>query len=227
MIECSKCKIDKPKDQYQTYWHSTQNTFRTRRYCKDCFRKQKQEWKNKKKLEQNPDLQYENHPDYTQCRKCQVWKHKNDYYLIRGKISYTLCKSCSTQKERAERQEYLKENCGSDFVHKDPNHFTDEYQKECVFAIMRELGYLYDESTGIWTKPNIKELVDGQLVFHKLKKKAPKEKRKRLKSITVKHINTVLELRKNGLKILDIVEKTGVSENSVYRIIKTYGNKAH
>lgn len=223
---CTKCERDKPIEEYDTYWHSTQNKRRTRRYCKNCYRKQKIEYKLKKKMEQELEISNENKPDYTQCRNCQIWKHKNDYYLTKGKVSYTLCKSCSTQKDRSERLQHLKENCGSDFVNKDPNHYPDEYQKQCVFDIMRDLGYLYDESTGIWLKPGVKELIDGQLVFLKLKQKIPKEKRKRV-NITTQHIKSVIELRKKGVRVMDIIKETGVSENSIYKIIKTYGDEAH
>ena len=224
MQECTKCGLNKSLDQYQTYWHSTQNTFRTRRYCKDCFRKQKQEYKEKKKLEENPTLFYENNPEYSQCKQCSNWKHKTEYYLINKKINLYMCKECCTNKEREERQQYLKENCGSDFVHANPNKYTDIYQKECIFDVLKILGYLYNEEFGIWTKPGVKELGDGEPIFLKLKPKIKKEKKKRIRGITTQHIKSVLELRSQGVRVMDIVEQVEISENSVYKIIKTYSN---
>lgn len=220
---CTKCNIEKPIDQYDTYWHSTQNKTRTRRYCKVCYKKQKDEYKLKKILEQNPQLIYQNNPDYSQCKQCREWKHKDEFYLVRGKINHHLCKQCTTNKERAERQIYLKENCGSDFIHRDVNTYTDEYQKACVFNFMEYLGYLYDDSTGIWTKPGVKEIIDGEIVFLGLKKQ-PKKQRKKSTPVTTKIIKEVLQLKKNNVKMIDIINQVGISENSVYKILKTYSN---
>ena len=58
MAICSKCNIEKEADQYQTYFHSTQNKLRTRRICNSCFKEQKSIYreniKNKKIIEPVP-----------------------------------------------------------------------------------------------------------------------------------------------------------------------------
>jgi len=214
MQECTKCGINKPIDQYDSYFHSTQQKFRIRRYCKACYKKQKDEYKLKNKLEQNPDLQYENNPYYTKCKRCDTWRHKNEYYLSKGKVNYALCKSCASQKEREYRKEYLKENCGSDFVHASPNHFTDNYQKECVFGIMQDLGYLYDDSTGIWTKPGWKEIVDGKPRFLHINKKRKKGKR-----LTKEDKEKVSQLYNDGYSVEFISTEIGISSTTIYRYV--------
>lgn len=220
---CTKCNRDKPIEEYHTYWHSTQNKTRTRRYCKACYKKQKDEYKSKIRLKRNPTLFYENNPEYCQCRDCSTWKHKSEYYVTNGKINYYTCKQCIIDKERADRQQYLKENCGSEFVHKDVNTYADEYQKACVFDFLKDLGYLYDDVTGVWTKPGVKEIIDGEIVFLKISKR-PKKQRKKSTPVTMQIIKQVIELKRIGVKITDIMNQLDISENSVYKILKTHSN---
>jgi hypothetical protein len=172
-------------------------------------------------LQPDPSIDYSTNPEYDLCKQCSNWRHKTEYYLINGRINFYMCKECCNNKDRKERQQYLKENCGSDFVHAKPNHYTDEYQKECVFDVLKVLGYLYDEETGIWTKPGVKELVDGKIVFFDIKNK---KQRKKSTMVTMQIINQVLQLRKNNVKMVDIINQVGISENSVYKILKTYSN---
>jgi len=58
MAVCSKCNIDQPLDQYYTYWHSTQQSYRIRKVCRNCFNEQqkkyKQSIKNKKIVQPDP-----------------------------------------------------------------------------------------------------------------------------------------------------------------------------
>lgn len=49
---CNCCKIDKNINEYQTYWHSTQQKYRTRKECTKCYNHKKNE---KKKLRLNPN----------------------------------------------------------------------------------------------------------------------------------------------------------------------------
>lgn len=45
MIRCSKCSIDKPEDQYETYFHKPQGKWRQRKYCRFCFNEQKRKYR--------------------------------------------------------------------------------------------------------------------------------------------------------------------------------------
>ena len=142
-MKCNKCNIEKDISEFSTYWHSTQQKQRTRKYCKSCFSIQQKEVKLRIKLKKlNP---FENHPDYSKCSICNEWKHKqNDFYTwktSRKQLS-TKCKKCFLEHDRQKRlerkNEKLKEYGGSEGVRAKPGEYWDEYQKENVsnFSMM-------------------------------------------------------------------------------------------
>lgn len=188
---CTKCFIDKPVEEYDSYYHSTQKKQRTRKYCKTCFKEQKKKYKESTRMKKiiEPEVQEleivilepqpveQINPDYKQCRTCGEFKNRIDDYYHHGKsnkTTYLDCKVCCNKKEndrkKKERQEYLEDNCGSDKVPVKPNTYKDIYQQRQTFELMELLGYTYDDS-GIWLKPGVKELVEGKLVFKKLRKR--------------------------------------------------------
>ena len=63
----------------------------------------------------------------------------------------------------------IKENGGSNRIHKYPNQYDDEYQKQQVFQLMIEMGYTFNEEYEIWVKDNVKSIQDGKPYFHFLK----------------------------------------------------------
>jgi transposase len=103
---CTKCKIDKSEDQYYTYWHSTQQSFRTRKICRDCISLQHKQYKErvKKDIISQPDppelqpepievdtierwLEFDNGIEYQHTFKTDV------YYLLKNmgwKYNYDL-----------------------------------------------------------------------------------------------------------------------------------------
>jgi len=213
-MECSVCKIDKEENNFQTYWHSSQNKMRTRKQCTKCF------YENRMK-NNNPDKYYENNPDYKKCHSCNEWKLiATDYYTTKtGKIYIIRCKDCEQKGVREDRQKYLRENCGSDQVLRKPNTYTDEYQKECTFTLMGQLGYQYDEITGIWTKDTWKEIKDGKPYFPKIVKF-----KKPIKRIKPEMVIKMIELREEGYSLQMIAENLGTSNTSVFvHLNKHYG----
>jgi hypothetical protein len=185
---CTKCFIDKPVEEYETYFHSTQNKQRTRRYCKSCFKEQKRKYKETIKMKEiiqpvvleleievvNP---FSTNPDYKQCRTCQEYKHKIDDYYYHGsskKTTYLDCTKCLNLRElnrrRAERQEELESSGGSEKVHTQVGVWSDKYQKEQTYMVMKALGYTYSDECGHFLKPGVKEYVDGELKFYKVNK---------------------------------------------------------
>jgi len=185
---CTKCFIDKPVEEYETYFHSTQNKQRTRRYCKSCFKEQKRKYKETIKMKEiiqpvvleleievvNP---FSTNPDYKQCRTCQEYKHKIDDYYYHGsskKTTYLDCTKCLNLRElnrrRAERQEELESSGGSEKVHTQVGVWSDKYQKEQTYMVMKALGYTYSDECGHFLKPGVKEYVDGKLKFYKVNK---------------------------------------------------------
>ena len=170
MKVCTKCKIEKELDQYYKYFHSSQQKWRVRGECTDCFY-------NTRLNKKNPDLIYQNNPEYKKCRTCELYVHYDGYYhhSSKKKTNYIDCRKCCNKKEtdkrRIEREQTRIDNGGSTRIKQNPNEYLDIHQREQTFMIMEVLGYTYHEDTGDWTKPGVKEFIDGKLVFLKIKKK--------------------------------------------------------
>jgi hypothetical protein len=165
MIICNVCQIEKEDKNFQTYWHSTQQKTRVRKQCTECLYKIRLKRK-------NPDKLYKDNPNYKKCTKCETWKPLEEYYRKNGDNIFSRCKECEKEKERTERRKYrikvLEENCGSEKVNLKPNHYADEYQRNCTFSLLEALGYIYNEEFGVWEKPGWKEVIEGKIVFPKI-----------------------------------------------------------
>lgn len=190
---CSKCKVEKELNQFDKYFHSTQQKERIRGYCKSCYKEQKKLYresiKTKKIMEPVSVIEepvviipqpvevvnpLSTNPNYKLCRTCQEYIHIDDYYHHgeSKKTTYLDCRKCCNKREadkrRKERQEAIENGGGSEMVSSKPNTYKDIYQKEQTFMVMQVLGYTYQD--GVWLKPGTKELINGKLVFSKLRK---------------------------------------------------------
>jgi hypothetical protein len=121
---------------------------------------------------------FSTNPDYKLCRTCQQYKHKMEDYYYHGeskKTTYLDCRKCLNKKEfnkrKLLRQEELESSGGSERIHLNVGVWEDEYQKEQTYMVMKVLGYTYNEECGHFLKPGVKELIDGELVFKKLRKR--------------------------------------------------------
>jgi len=226
---CRKCNLDKPLDQYGTYFHSTQQKMRIRKYCKSCYKEQKRLWKEsikELKITQpvSPEpatIDYSNNPDYYKCIMCEEWKLLMvDYYLHKGLKPITKrCKDCQRVLDQKEADEYKKENGGSLMVPQRVGVYFDSYQRENTFILMGIMGYLYDEDTGIWWKPGVKEIVDGKPKFLKVKK----HKTKRLRVVNPELWKQMVELRNRNLTYVQIADKLNLSDTTVRKYLVEYG----
>lgn len=199
MNVCNKCGIDKPDDQYETYWHSTKKKYFTRRICVDCIKKQQKEYRLKiRQGKLNLDISSTNdnitqpdppesfiedfstNPDYKFCVGCETWKLKTEYFVAKNKTrqTYTIfkrCKKCHNSNNREKSKLYWEEKRknygGSEHVCSKPGKYEDEFQKEQTFWVMNLIGWEYNEEKNIWTKKGIKELVDGKIVWPNIKEK--------------------------------------------------------
>ena len=236
-MKCNCCNIDKEDKNFQTYWHSSQNKFRTRKECTEClYKKRKQSKLNRLSIpteivqpevtESQPDpipdiimeqedisTDFFNEETYL-CKICMEYLNPNKFYQRFGRPIESVCKSCEIQKNKQIRQEYLKENCGSEFVCAEVNKYADEYQKECTFNLLKLLGYLYDEETGIWTKPGWKEIKDGQPHFPNIIFKRGRRR------ITQQDKENIRKLYAEGYTVDDISIQLKMSDTSVYRYVK-------
>jgi len=207
-MRCTVCDKIKEINQFQTYWHSTQQKMRTRKQCTECYY-------NKRLLGKDPEKYYQNNPNYKKCSTCSEWKLLSAFYQKHGKPYLNRCKECEKNLERKKRKEHIMNNCGGDLVLMRPNKYTDKYQMACTFELMEALGYTFDEPTGIWIKPGVKELVDGKPVFLNVGKS-----RKIGNKITTKMVDEMLELYKSGWGYKRISNKLGCSDTSVFKYIK-------
>ena len=207
-MRCNVCNEDKEIKLFQTYWHSTQQKMRTRKQCTECLYQIRLKRK-------NPDMYYKNNPNYHKCNTCSDWKEVKEFYCSKGEIYSNRCRLCTRQLEQKKRREHLEQSCGGDKIPPKPNTYTDEYQKACTYEFMQTLGYTFDEPTGIWIKPGVKELVNGKPFFPKVgKSKIIGTK------ITTKMVEEMLELYKSGWGYQRISKKLGCSDTSVFKYIK-------
>jgi len=226
---CTKCNIDKPVDQYDTYFHSTQQKTRTRKICNPCFKEQKKQYRESIKMKEivqpvtpePPTIDYSTNPDYQKCIVCEEWKViKTEYYLHKnGRPTSKRCRECQRELDRQKTADKREDNGGSMMIPQKPNVYFDNHQKQNTFEFMQLLGYLYDEGTGIWYKPGVKEIVNGKPVFLNVKKKLHGTPKK----INKEMIYQIIELRKNNYTYASISRKLKISETSVQRYLNIYG----
>jgi hypothetical protein len=237
---CSKCKIQKPLTEYYTYFHSTQNKFRTRNICQDCMKKQKNEYKAKIRQEKLNLIQVPNQeeiiqpgppeliPDgFKECIDCKLILPLTDYYKnSKSNIPFRRCKKCQSlvnKKGLKEAIELKRVECGgSERVPTKPNTYTDEYQKAQTFWIMELMGWTYNDN-GVWSKDGIKDK-DKFWVNVKKPVKPPKpEIPKRTKWTAYgKQMN---ELREQGMIFNDIAKIFGCSKPTVIKAVRLYNGK--
>ena len=212
MKVCTKCEKEKELDQYQKYFHSSQQKWRVRGECTDCYYKTRLKRK-------NPNLYYENHPDYKKCKTCSTWKLVDEFHFhsrVTG-LRFTDCKSCQNEKDKIKYQQELEENGGSIKVPAKPNNYKDKWQKEQTFMVMEVLGYIYDEGTGIWTKPGVKELINGKIVFSKINKNRTLGKYN--SKVATNKVQLMKELRDKGLSYNKIADILDISDTTVFKYL--------
>ena len=212
-MKCNVCNEDKELNQFQTYWHSTQQTVRTRKQCTKCYY-------NIRLKRKNPDMYYKNNPDYHKCNTCKDWKLIKEFYTTNNEIYSNRCRVCTKELEHNKRREHLEQSCGSEKIKQKPNQYMDEYQKKCTFWMMELMGYTFDEVTGIWIKPNWKEVKDGKAFFPNIGKT-----RKIGIKVTQTMIEQMLELRKLGWGYNRIADKIGISDTTVFKYVSRYEGK--
>lgn len=242
MKTCSKCKLEKEENQYYTYWHSTQQTYRTRKICNTCMNEQKKRYiskirQEKIKVEQviipeekvstiKQELEidlFKNNPLYKFCKGCNTYKLiETEYYLYGpNRRPQTVCKIChnaySKQRSNEYHQERYKNNGGSLEIIPKPNCYKDIYQKEQTFWLMNLLGWTFDEELGIWWKDGIKDKFNNWV---NVKKKVKPEKPKR----KIIDINQIIELKRRGYNLKEISEELNYSVITVRKYLKIYNN---
>lgn len=239
MKQCTKCKVEKELNQFQTYWHSTQQKQRVRGECTECLYKQKNERKRLKRKEDKliqisipteiiqpvvPELEievsidYSDNPDYKQCVGCKEYKFKTCYYKDGRDSRFNRCKTCIKKKDDEEREQQLIENGGSLQISPKPNTYKDKYQKELVFQFLPLCGWIFNEEKGMWWKPGFK---DENGKFLNIKRKTYKYN----KPLTDDQHRNMIMLKKKGMRVGEIAGYIGASMSAVSRWLKLYEQK--
>jgi transposase len=229
MKVCSKCKVEKELDKYETYYHSTQKKTWTRGYCKACMNKQKKAYKLKKiGIEYIPTYEPElpehiKHPElYKRCCKCKEYKLKETEFYKSKTKPFGACRTCVRVKDKELHRQQMENKGGSDKILLKPNMYFDDIQKSQTFEFLALLGYLYDKATGIWYKPGIKEIVDNKPVFLKIKKNSRKyipSPKRDITPLNKEQVESINSLYEKGYNCNQISIQLGVAYSKVNSVL--------
>ena len=226
MKVCSKCKVEKELDQYESYFHSSQQKTRTRGYCKKCMNKQKKAYKLKLKgIETTPTYEPElpehlKYPKlYKKCNKCGEYKFKETEFYKNKTKQFGACRVCVRVKDKTDHRQMMEDKGGSDKILIKPNEYFDDIQKSQTFEFLALLGYLYDEATGIWHKPGVKIIVDNKPVFLKVKKNSRKYIPSNNKPLNREQIESIKKLYQKGFNFNQISKQLDLGYSKVYNTI--------
>lgn len=143
---CTICNKDLPESAFQTYYHSTQQVYRTRKQCTSCFNKKKNEAKKLKKR--------------TECLTCGEFKLRNEFpnykALTTNDRRKRICKKCTARESYLKRKDRIQNNF-EEKVYSTPNRYSSDFQKEAVFDILKAINWQFNEETGTWFKPGLKD----------------------------------------------------------------------
>jgi transposase len=226
MSICNKCKIDQPKDKFETYYHSTRKKFYTRKICTPCMRIGYNKYKFKVKQEKLL-IDIQNNPDYKQCCNCMEYKLLPEFYISATKKAVKMCKPCYVKHYKEKAQQKMEENGGRDNYYKEPNRYTSTEQKKQVFLVMEALGWIFDESTGIWNKLGIKEngVFINMVLENKPKRIYPSRGGRKIKSGVWNNTDKIIKLVEEGHTYDDIADIFDCSHTLIRTVVTQYRNE--
>ena len=234
MPVCRKCNIDKPIEEYSL--DKQKNKVYIKKYCTECFREQARNWKqlNKVKKELVIDIPQpkeiiqpevlELQPVYKECFECKELKPLDKFYLNNRKNTIRSCKTCYNKKYKKTVEENNKERGGSERVPAKPNTYADIYQKEQVFLVMKAFGWIFDEGTGIWNRPGLKEngVFIDIILTDKPKRRSPKTGGRKLKTGIWNNVDDIIRLVEIGHTYNDIAEVYNCSHTMIRKVVSKY-----
>ena len=231
MLICTRCKNEREDNQYETYFHSTRGKHYTRKICTPCMREGYRLFKQKKKLEKQPPqpVQVPVVPENTkQCGTCMEYKTYDNYYLSHAGNPVKMCKVCYGKYHRDKVEFKYRENGGKDHYYKDPNRYTTQEQKEQVFMVMELLGWIFDERTGIWNKPGVKEngvFINIVPVVKKERKVRQTNMGRKIKSGVWNNTERIVKLIEEGYTYFDVADVFDCSHTTIRSVVTRYRNE--
>lgn len=216
---CTKCKIERNDDEYYSYWHSTQQKYRTRLICSTCTRKQSKEYKLKRKLKNIiPEV-----VETKYCPRCKQDLAITNFYesnLSNGRP----CISCTRKEYQASKYKKAMSQEGSGLVSKEPGTWMDDIQKEQVHMVLGILGWTYNEDTNIFSKEGVKDKFGTWLNFIPTgyKKRRPNGVIVRKKHGVHKYIDEIIQRKEEGMTYEELAYIYCCSHTTLRTIVNTY-----
>jgi hypothetical protein len=165
--------------------------------------------------------------DWKQCSDCMVYQPLDNYYLNKNKNHIKRCKECHVKMYRENKKQKLIDTGGSDRFYKEPNRYTDEEQRKNVFMVMEAFGWIFDEPTGIWNKPGVKEngVFINMVLQNKPKRRATFGGGRKIKKGVWNSIDKIIKLIEEGYSYSDIADIYCCSHTLIRSVISNYRNE--
>jgi hypothetical protein len=210
--------VERNDDEYYTYWHSTQQKYRTRNVCLTCTKEQVRNYKRKvkvKKIEIEP-TQY--------CPCCKKDIALTGYYDSCKGTKGRYCSTCIRKNQNQKNYEKIMSNGGSERCPSQPNVFPDEFSKAQTFLVLETLGWTFNEDTGIWSKLGVKDKFGTWLniIPQPRTKRRPNGIIVRKKHGVHKYINEIVQQREEGVSVFDLAYIYCCSHTTIRTIIYNY-----
>jgi hypothetical protein len=217
---CSKCNVERNDDEYYSYWHSTQQKYRTRLVCGVCTREQSKQYKLNRK---NKLLIVEEVPTQ-HCPQCKKDIPLTGYYDSGKGIKGRYCSSCIRKNQNDRNYKRVMSEGGSERIPVKPNSYVDEFQKAQTFYVLEALGWEFNEDTGIWSKLNVKDKfgVWVNIIPQPKIKWRPDGVIVRKKHGVHKYINEIVQHREQGATYPELAYIYCCSHTTIRKIINDY-----
>ena len=220
---CTNCKVERNDDEYYSYWHSTQQKYRTRLICVICTREQSKQYKRNRK--NKPAVINEEPTQY--CPQCKKDLPLSGYYESGRGVKGRYCKSCIRKNQNDKNYKKVMSEGGSERIPVKPNTYTDDYQKAQTFYVLEALGWKYNDN-GVWSKEGVKSAdnVWVNIIPQPRRNKRPNGVIVRKKHGVHNYINEIIRKREeDGMTYADLAYIYCCSHTTIRMIISKYYNE--
>ena len=217
---CSRCNVERNDDEYYTYWHSTQQKYRTRNVCTPCTTKQVRDYK--RKVKEEPAVVKEIEPTQL-CPCCKKDVPLTGYYDSGKGVKGRYCISCIRKNQNERNYNKVMSEGGSERVCQKPNTYADEYQKAQTFMVLERLGWKYNDN-GVWSKEGVKtaDNVWLNIVPQKRTKRRPDGVIVRKKHGVYNYIKEIVEQKEEGMTYPELAYIYCCSHTTIRKIVNDF-----
>jgi hypothetical protein len=219
---CTNCKVERNDDEYYSYWHSTQQKYRTRLICVICTREQSKQYKRNRK--NKPAVINEEPTQH--CPQCKKDLPLSGYYESGRGVKGRYCKSCIRKNQNDKNYKKVMSEGGSERIPVKPNTYTDEYQKAQTFYVLEALGWKYNDN-GVWSKEGVKtaDKVWVNIIPQQKRNKRPNGVIIKKKHGVHNYIPQIIKQREEGMTYSDLGDIYCCSHTTIRMIVSKYYNE--